>query len=620
MKRLIPIFLGLLLLCGCAAQPQPTTVPTVPTTEYVEPTEPAGSYLPDSQIELATGGAVRLYPVTEESPYAMAVRGSDVLLFSGLDHTVLTLMTGENLYTVARTELDVYIYPEDPSFCFSEHGITYYDRAGSIVFLDEDLKEVSRKQTPEAMTESPILSHDRTKLYYCTADALRMLDLETGIDRLVKEMSFPSQWLERLLMNDSVLWCTVGDEDGQTALFLSAETGELLYQRSSDIAVSTGGENYFAQTMEGMLPLNLFGRAGEDPQVLNPRDPFASVWYLADTNHTVCIGESQDGLHLDYMDLESGLCTASLTLSDMEHPMSVEGTAGTGLVYLLTCDAEGNPHLLRWDTSLSLTGDETVYTGQRFTLENPDENGLALCEDRAYGLSQSYGVEILVGMDAVANEPWDFELYPEHQVPVIQQMLDQLEQLLQSYPDGFFTTLAEKTTQTPVRICLVRAMYGSPESGSLDTANGIQFWQEDAAYVAMAPGSLFSQTFYHEMFHVIETCVYGHSNAYDDWNKLNPDGFEYDYDYIANQDREAEAYLVSETRSFIDTYSMSYPKEDRARIMEYAATEGNESYFLSDTMQKKLTALCTGIREAFDLREYPNVLPWEQYLEKPLTP
>ncbi len=620
MKRLIPIFLGLLLLCGCAAQPQPTTVPTVPTTEYVEPTEPAGSYLPDSQIELATGGAVRLYPVPEESPYAMAVRGSDVLLFSGLDHTVLTLMPGENLYTVARTELDVYIYPEDPSFCFSEHGITYYDRAGSIVFLDEDLKEVSRKQTPEAMTESPILSHDRTKLYYCTADALRMLDLETGIDRLVKEMSFPSQWLERLLMNDSVLWCTVGDEDGQTALFLSAETGELLYQRSSDIAVSTGGENYFAQTMEGMLPLNLFGRAGEDPQVLNPRDPFASVWYLADTNHTVCIGESQDGLHLDYMDLESGLCTAFLTLSDMEHPMSVEGTAGTGLVYLLTYDAEGNPHLLRWDTSLSLTGDETVYTGQRFTLENPDENGLALCEDRAYGLSQSYGVEILVGMDAVANEPWDFELYPEHQVPVIQQMLDQLEQLLQSYPDGFFTTLAEKTTQTPVRICLVRAMYGSPESGSLDTANGIQFWQEDAAYVAMAPGSLFSQTFYHEMFHVIETCVYGHSNAYDDWNKLNPDGFEYDYDYIANQDREAEAYLVSETRSFIDTYSMSYPKEDRARIMEYAATEGNESYFLSDTMQKKLTALCTGIREAFDLREYPNVLPWEQYLEKPLTP
>jgi len=65
---------------------------------------------------------------------------------------------------------------------------------------------------------------------------------------------------------------------------------------------------------------------------------------------------------------------------------------------------------------------------------------------------------------------------------------------------------------------------------------------------------------------------------------------------------------------------MSYPKEDRARIMEYAATEGNESLFVSKTMQNKLKTLCVGIREAFDLREYPNVIIWEQFLEKSLAP
>lgn len=621
MKRLIPILLVLLLLCGCAAEPEPTET-QAPTTEYVEPTEPSGSYAPGSEAELATVGALRAYPVAEEYAYAIAASGSDVLVFSGLERTVLTLMTGENLYTVARTTLDIMVHPDNPSFRITEKGITYFDSTDrSIVFLDQDLNEVSRKQTPEAMTGSPILSGNRMKLYYCTADAIRVLDLETGIDRLLKEISYPEQRLEGILLNDTVLYCCISDESGEEALFLSAETGELLHQRDNDLTVSTGEGSYYARIPEGTMQLSLFGRLGEEPQMLNPRDPFADVWYLEAVDAAVTSAGTTGSLALDYYDLETGLRSAALELDELNIPWSIEASAETGYVYLLADNTDGSGQTLyRWDTKLSPVEDETVYTGDRYTLENPDANGLALCDDRAYSLSQTYGVEVLVGMDAVANEPWDYELYPEYQVPVLNQMLDQLEQVLETYPKGFFTTLSEKSTQIPVKVCLVRSMSGSPESGSLDTANGIQFWIEDDAYVVLAAGDLFSQTFYHEMFHVIETCVYGHSNAYDDWNKLNPKGFEYDYDYLINLDRAEEDYLQPETRSFIDTYSMSYPKEDRARIMEYAATAGGESYFTSDTMQKKLTALCTGIREAFDLREYPNVLIWEQYLEKPLVP
>ena len=65
---------------------------------------------------------------------------------------------------------------------------------------------------------------------------------------------------------------------------------------------------------------------------------------------------------------------------------------------------------------------------------------------------------------------------------------------------------------------------------------------------------------------------------------------------------------------------MSFPKEDRARIMEYACMDGNESYFTSKTMQKKLRTLCHGIREAYGLADHPEALLWEQYLESPLHP
>ena len=620
MKRRIPLLLAMLLLCGCAAEPEPKPTETqIPTTEYVEPTEPSGSYVPGSLEESSTAGAVRTYEVSEEAPYAIAMMNGDVLLFSGLENTELTLMAGENLYTVARTTLDITVHPEDSSFRITEKGITYFDHeAKCLVYLDPDLNEVSRRQTPENMTGSPILSGNRMKLYYCTADAIRVLDLETGIDRLLKEIAYPQQWLEDILMDDKVLYCAVRDENGENALFLSAETGELLYQNNGPLSVSTWDDSYYVRVQEGTLPLSLFGKAGEEPQMLMPRDPFAECWYLESVNGAVTSSADFFGVLLDYYDLGTGRRIDSFSLTGGSIPLDVAMDDTLKAVYLLT--DEPNSRIYRWNVSAVNTEDKTVYTSQRYTLDNPDSNGLALCDDRAYELSQIYGVEVLVGMDAVANEPWDYELYPEYQVPVVNRMLDQLEQILQTYPDGFFRTLAEKTTQNPVRICLVRSMYGSPESGSLDTANGIQFWNGTDAYVALGAGEMFTQTFYHEMFHVIETCVFGHSNAYDDWNKLNPKEFEYDFDYMTNLERAEETYLQEENRSFIDTYSMSYPKEDRARIIEYAAMEGNESYFASDTMQKKLKVLCVGIREAFDLREYPVELMWEQYLEKPLTP
>lgn len=111
----------------------------------------------------------------------------------------------------------------------------------------------------------------------------------------------------------------------------------------------------------------------------------------------------------------------------------------------------------------------------------------------------------------------------------------------------------------------MREIRGSPASGSVAQANGVQFFQGGNAYITLALGQYAQRALYHEMYHVMETRLLTDSAAFDRWDALNPADFAYDYDYTANAARQADQYLQPETRSFIDRYSMSFPKEDRAR-------------------------------------------------------
>lgn len=619
MKRIIWLLAVMLALCGCtAAGPGESSAPTTqPLPEATETTEPAGIYEAFSDLEIRTGGAVRCFLPDEADVYGMRLLNGDVLVFSGTECTTLTRYTGQTLTPAGQITLDCRIKPEDSAFQTSTHGITYYDpNANTLVYLDNDLKEVSRLKLTEDLMGKPVLSDDRGLVYYCTADAVRVFDCATGLDRLLKSVSYPFQTVGGVLMDGRVLRCVLTDDHGlEYEIFLSTQTGALVAQIQQGLAVGDHEGLWCAKIRDGLLEQVLFGREGEPEQALYPADPFARSWFLPESGSAVTASVGDSATVLERYDLHTGLRTAAVDLPGGVEPWYVESNSGDGRVYLLAFDQlSGGPVVLSWDWTASPTGDEKVYTAPRYTADSPDEAGLGDCAARAAALGEKYGLKILVGRDGAAVQPQDYTLEYEHHVSLLQRELDALETLLEKFPQDFFRTLHDQ-----ISVCLVRSITGTAQSGNVAQAGGIQFWKGQRAYVVLAVGDSLSRSFCHELFHIIDGKVLSTNNVYYHWENLNPEGCKYFEDFTSYLTADVSQYLEGENRAFIDAYSMCYPREDRARIMEYACMEGNAHYFQSEIMQNKLKTLCQGIRKTFGLTKYEEPLLWEQYLSNPLT-
>ena len=97
MKRILWPLLLVLALWGCAAPVQEeTTAPPETRPVYTEPTEPAGIYLPFSDLEAQTDGAVRYY-LPEENCYGIRMMGNDVLAFCGTEIEYASVIRNLNI-------------------------------------------------------------------------------------------------------------------------------------------------------------------------------------------------------------------------------------------------------------------------------------------------------------------------------------------------------------------------------------------------------------------------------------------------------------------------------------------------------------------------------------------
>ena len=602
MKQMILICLLLAaLLTGCGI-PAEDSADTTAAAEVVPSTPPAGCYVPGSDLEQQTAGAVTVFAPDIAGCYDMAVMGEGILIFSEQGSgTRLTLLLGEDRYCAAEFVTEYRVDANAPTTRITEEGMAFFkENAGKLVILDEALREITRVAVPENSTGGPILSDDRMQLFYSVGEKLYGLDLETGIPRLLRQHS-ADLMPQVLLMEGRLLQCA--DQNGGMLVF-STENGQLMRELPGDMNIVTEGDRYLAVFPQGEYVV--FGTGTGVPQMLQVRQR-AQLALLPESNCVVNIPEAGE---IACYEVSTGRCSSVLNL---ETGVIAVADGKEGIMWLM--DTEGL--LYRWDTRALPSGEDTVYSGMYYTRSNPDLAGIAQCQALALEIGERHGVEVLIWEDALAVAPWDYRVTEEYSADVLRDQLQQLDQHLSNFPEGFLAQLQE--TCSGVTICLVRQLEGDTVLRGLDDAAGLQYWVEDHAYIALSTAAATEGTLYHELCHIFDTRVIGESNAYDQWEELNPSGFKYDNDYAANAMRNAGEYLRDAERCFIDTYSMSFPKEDRARVLEYAMTEGNEHYFQSRVMQAKLKQICLGLREAFGLKKSPETFLWEQYLKESLA-
>ena len=611
MKRCFALLLAMtLLFSGCGKKDAPVTEEPEQTTPPVTTPapEPFVQYQEKHSIEVLTDGAVQSYRIQGEDYYGMVPVSGGILLLSGEKETTLTRLTPDGTavqYTTSGCHLDT------DTLWDTALGLSYYDaEKHSLVFLDDALKESLRISMPEDMTDPPVMSQDGQLVYYYNTESLRCLEVRTGIARLLKESRFEKQQVQKLHFAGELLECFVSDAAGDRTLFVSTQTGETLFIAQTPVEFRSQGQEYFACWYEGEVELHLFGTRGDTIQRLTPPEE-GTYRPLFGSDMLVSYTTDSTGLNMICYDQENGNRLSRVRLSGFGEPSGM--VAGDGKIWFLSRNLFTNTDALySWDPSTTMEELENSFLSPYYTAQSPDKESLKQLQEQADELAKTHGVRIELWRDAAKTLPDEYSVTTEYLVNVYETYLPVLEKALSAVPKTVYQKLGKQSQNGKLTISLVREIYGPNELGRLTAEDGVHFWSNGSSYLLLRMNDKLERSFYHELFHAMDSYILTETKAYDNWQELNPAGFNYDFSYITNEDRDPGNYLDDATRAFIDIYAMSYPKEDRARIMEYAMLEGNEAYFATETMANKLETLCKGIRKAFKLDEGDYL--WEQYL------
>ena len=587
MKRIIPLLLALLLLCGCG------------TGEAGESTEPSAA----AQTTPVPGGATLLESVDDTiSTYALDTGSCAKLLRLRENYVLLTtqgklyLLSGPGLKVDQTRSLNCTFSPDDPSIQVREDRLCYFDsQRSAYVILDGSLTEISALTIKDTIVGFPRMSPDFSTIYYCTENGVRAMDTTDGTSRLLRQEHGTITGLEGLLFDGTILHYTrtVGEEEGDSS-FIRTNDGSLAYCANLDGQVTTWGDTY-AAALDFGLPMGsrrdiLVGQPGGGVQALALPDPDYDSALFPGENLVLIQSAAGDSLKFELYDLTTGCAAAATDLWGYTVSFPCAWKEGENLWIW----GDGTKQFYRWDLSQSQPSAES-YLQQMRTLANPNQESLDECYTLAQVLSEQYGISIRLTEEENRTTGVDYSGYPDFRPTQYAEALERLQTALERFPEDFFPQLSGSA---PLAIELVDdfdpAMDDYAGTGSLELG--------DERVIRVSVCADLESIFYHELFHAMELMIYGQTGELDDWGELNPKGFEY------GQSMESDA--------FADDYAMTAPHEDRAQTFMYSMMLKQSDRFESSTMQKKLSLLCSAIRAAFDgYDEVETPFPWEQYLQ-----
>lgn len=215
--------------------------------------------------------------------------------------------------------------------------------------------------------------------------------------------------------------------------------------------------------------------------------------------------------------------------------------------------------------------------------------GDALMMERAFAdqLERQYGVTILIGNEvyhAAPNGYYDIISTEDTEYGVSEWGLDTsdalevLDRALACYSEDFFKVFRNYRGEGGLRFLLVQEF----ENPNGSFVPGGLFYNSGAWYNIVIDVEMFGNTnaIHHEMWHAVEQRICDEDYlAFDleQWNSLNPSGYEYDEDFDNYYDHESKyEYLIpwdyehedADSVYFVDIYGTVTPYEDRATLIE----------------------------------------------------
>jgi hypothetical protein len=289
-----------------------------------------------------------------------------------------------------------------------------------------------------------------------------------------------------------------------------------------------------------------------------------------------------------------------------------------GYLFIAT-DERGGDHLYFWDVGTPASGVPLQFAP---AYEAPPM-GTAVSQTlytRAEELSKTYGVKICIA-DGIDDAYRDFTAVQELDESMIAKGLDAVEGVLSQFPKNFFSQLRYGTL-LPLEIHLTGAIGKQNQPAEVSGFSSFSGFTETRATeilvaVDITKPATMAQTFCHELAHAINGKLDFDASIRADalyseeaWQKLNPDTFQYANTY---DQMPAEYFTDGLDAYFIDLYSRTYAKEDRARMLEHAMA-GNTWIFSTPQRKAKLQYLCDCIRDCFDTTDWPEKTFWEKAL------
>ena len=495
---------------------------------------------------------------------------------------------------------------------------------GKILFLDEKLKEVDNYQVA-CEYNSMYVSSDGKKVYvFMPNDGLQITDLASGKMEVTLENTvnlFACNESENIVTFSYTDQKTLMDEWGA----VNIETGEILDFpfEGAFYNVSYGNGTWMATHTEESV-LQYIGNSDEI-NIFELKDIFGSIEMFPENKKILSKQYDENGfwgMSLYNIDgkfiskYENGIQGA-----DVQYTM-VWSEADDGFFFIMT-DLSEKDKLMFWDLNKEISG-ENLPMQPLSKEELPEEAVSIALYERAKEIGEKYGVEIRIAeqLDEDYNDFKAEQMLDEYKIELA---LDVLDKGLSIYPEGYLKQLLYGSIYE-MEIHLAGALenleqYHVEANGFTSYAGFVQERNGKSVMVLdVNEGSNLEAYLHHELFHLTENklnfdAMIREEAQYseEEWMKLNPQGFEYAESTLVIPD---EIYNEEYDVWFIDIYSRTTAREDRARIMEYAVLGDYNMFLSAPYRQAKLEYLNSCIRDVFDTSGWPEKTVWEETLEQ----